>query len=737
MYRFLALYWAVALSWARVPRNRKRTRFHSSAPISHTTPLPHDFSSDHDSCLVSTVSVLGDEGEDRGGKIACIELPLPDNSSLLTLYRGSEAPQLVHDLLSNLTLLDQYMDIDVYEYLFDSWKLARLRSVVEAIGAISRNISSILRVRDPADQVGKLPLTAQRVIRESIRGSGVYRRMRRKVEAIKMSLVNSINVGELSVGVPFMQALAVVEKLVLYQLHLDGKDFGGWEHDIARFGVEDPLDSTSRFSSLSEGDIETLRDHTLAVMFRNHNSGLYSDDVKIVTQLGVHLSSANPNEDLAKDVSAHLCPMLEHVTAHISNLPWSAYRLRTRVSLWLLSACNASLDFKLGHSALVLWSYRPEFNAPRIIWSAFQSDPVEFTVCGRNLTQLVLDSKEKLESPLRAYPYARGVDVRFFGSEGHGPGLRHEWLAALASHYFRPAIDPTDPTALWESTDESQTSIRPRQLGGLGSSGIDNASLRFGLLASGRLLGIAIRYRTVLGVSLSPAVFQLLRGPNDPLDVSAMAKEEDIAFWNGLQWLERIDWHDGEQVSLAVGSGTTVEVDGVNIPVSNNSVSAFIKRQQFTKVVSSIREEMEIVKDGIYEVIRPGYLSMLTVPELIRSVTGLSELTAANIIDGIIFKSTNAAPLNEWLRRIIMEFSHDELVKFHKFVTGSIRPPIPAPGNGSTWMTFTVVETRSDKSLPTASTCSGGLWVPKYASIDIFRSKLLMAMSLGISIENH
>jgi len=90
--------------------------------------------------------------------------------------------------------------------------------------------------------------------------------------------------------------------------------------------------------------------------------------------------------------------------------------------------------------------------------------------------------------------------------------------------------------------------------------------------------------------------------------------------------------------------------------------------------------------------------------------------------------------LPQWFFVIVSTYSQRELRQLLKFITGSARLPIQGfsslQGTAKSNKPFTihVVDNLSSDCLPKAHTCFNRLDVPRYESLDKFKSKLRLAV---------
>ena len=678
------------------------------------------------------------------GRCVCGETPCFHGASLLRLPRGREVPGLMNGLYANMLVIAELADLDLYELDFDRAKLQSLRESVSALAGPVNLVQSIIADGISTNPEGpwiRIWYTAAGLIDRRITKSNAYHRLVHEVLSIKAKLANVAEGPILAVGVLFIQALSIVENLVTVSLS-DDSPFEGWAQDIIRLGVpesvgreaEDPL----RRSADMEMDIYLLKQRIGEVHSKLMRWPYVVDkweDEKRSSQLRIFLDQLPqpPHESLPSDrfvlssIQSDYCPILTAVLTYLRWLPGQPDRVTTRMILALIKMCNPSVEARMDFGRKFLISSNPVFDFVLRNPPDDESDLVNIHVDASSRENLVKESIPIIEAVPGIHRFPYNIRVSYTNSPGVGDGMRRDWLEAMIADYFNP--ESTDP--VWEFTSDDRTAIRPVQVSVM-STTADKKRLGKKLRASGRLIGLALLNRLVPGVPLSPASLALLQTPKSAINYDELCFAEDPQFAMFTDRLRTIDWTSSDEVEMTVGD-LVVQREGASEPVTKDNVDVYISRRKFEKAVTSIREEMELVQEGVYEVIRHGTLDLMSPEELGILIRGAKEsLTAESVLAGITFHVFPEVMLRTWFINILNKMNEEDLARFLKFVSGSAKPPMFQEGK---WMQVSLDPMMDRNRLPKAATCFKTLTIPPYPSQREFRRKLLYAIREGITIE--
>ena len=245
----------------------------------------------------------------------------------------------------------------------------------------------------------------------------------------------------------------------------------------------------------------------------------------------------------------------------------------------------------------------------------------------------------------------------------------------------------------------------------------------------GRLMGVALRSKTVLPLDLPPLLWKVITHETMTLDdVTAI---DTFA----LQALECVDALDGYKTTDSAGAEVSLlgslsdvgegEVDGAKY---GRLLRAFNLRQG--------RWKAERIREGLHSVVPARYLPLFSVAELRVSVCGTPELDLHVLRNMAVYHGYHRLGKElDYLWQALDEFSKEERALFLKFVWGRTRLGMVASEFAVPDVDAPVLEIRPlhcenpDSMLPTSHTCFFRLELPAYTSYRILLDKLRYAVT--------
>jgi hypothetical protein len=131
---------------------------------------------------------------------------------------------------------------------------------------------------------------------------------------------------------------------------------------------------------------------------------------------------------------------------------------------------------------------------------------------------------------------------------------------------------------------------------------------------------------------------------------------------------------------------------------------------------------------GLYDVIPFGQLGWLSIDELRELLEPPRVIDRTTLKASITSEAPEGAPEVGWFVEIVDELTEEELRQFLRFVSGSSDLPIQGIGAGRNWLQLVVADSLTFNGLPRAQTCFTQLSLPRYASKEILRTRLLYAI---------
>lgn len=206
------------------------------------------------------------------------------------------------------------------------------------------------------------------------------------------------------------------------------------------------------------------------------------------------------------------------------------------------------------------------------------------------------------------------------------------------------------------------------------------------------------------------------------------------------------------QQHLLVPGGDEIEVD-------SEKIYEFVKRYTEFKMVEAVKEPLEQIRLGVFDVLPANALDGLTAEDLRLLLNGIWDVdvdllasyttfldesncgaaAAAAAAEGGVQSegatetTTTASAANErvarlkrWFWHIVRSLDSRQRQDLLYFWTSS--PALPASAQGFAPMPTIMIRPADDQHLPTANTCISRLYLPLYSSKHILREKLLQAI---------
>ncbi|KAJ3855492.1 hypothetical protein EV368DRAFT_72228 [Lentinula lateritia] len=231
---------------------------------------------------------------------------------------------------------------------------------------------------------------------------------------------------------------------------------------------------------------------------------------------------------------------------------------------------------------------------------------------------------------------------------------------------------------------------------------------------------------------------QLLGKPVDYKDVEWV----DPEYYNSLCWILENDptllelTFSVEADEFGVNRIVPLKEGGDAIPVTQENKREFVQLSAQYRLYSSIKEQIEHLSAGFYEIIPKDLITIFNEQELELLISGtpdidVDEWWAATEYNGY----TSSDPNIVWWWRALKSFNRDERAKVLSFATGTSRVPlngfVDLQGvQGVQKFSIHRAYGESDR-LPQAHTCFNQIDLPQYSSYEMLRQQVLFAISEG------
>lgn len=322
-------------------------------------------------------------------------------------------------------------------------------------------------------------------------------------------------------------------------------------------------------------------------------------------------------------------------------------------------------------------------------------------------------------------------EVRFidqFGQEESGidgGGLFKEFLTSLVKEAF-----DTD-RGLWRATEEEQLYPNPH------SYAKQEDQLEWYRFL-GRMLGKALYEGILIDVNFASFFLSKWLGKQSYLDDVASLDSLDKTLYRNLMWLKHYPGDVEKELALdftvtddefGVSKVTPLRPGGATESVTRSNRLAYIYLVAHYRLSVQISPQCNAFLEGLTDLIDLRWLQMLDREELRELVSGTGE--AIDLVD--LQKHTHLSGYHEkdevvqFFWRALESFDQKQRKAFLKFVTSC--PSAPLLGFSQLNPQLAIRHSGDDpERLPTASTCVNLLKLPRYATYEQCRQKLLYAI---------
>ncbi|KAL4252810.1 UPL family protein [Abortiporus biennis] len=320
------------------------------------------------------------------------------------------------------------------------------------------------------------------------------------------------------------------------------------------------------------------------------------------------------------------------------------------------------------------------------------------------------------------------LSIRFYDEEGvDAGGVTREWFQILARQMFDPNY------ALFQPCAADKLTYQPNK-----ASYVNPEHLSFFKFV-GRVIGKAIYDGRLLDAYFARSLYrQLLGKPVDYRDVEWV----DPEYYNSLCWILEND-PSALELTFSVEAdefGVTKIIDlkegGASIPVTQENKREFVQLSAQYRLYSSIKDQIEALLAGFYEIIPKDLITIFDEKELELLISGtpdidVDEWRAATEYNGY----TSSDPVIVWWWRALKSFNREERAKVLSFATGTSRVPlggfVELQGVQGV-QKFSIHRAYGDADrLPQAHTCFNQIDLPQYSSYEMLRQQLLLAIHEG------
>ncbi|KAI0633753.1 hypothetical protein C8Q77DRAFT_809629 [Trametes polyzona] len=320
------------------------------------------------------------------------------------------------------------------------------------------------------------------------------------------------------------------------------------------------------------------------------------------------------------------------------------------------------------------------------------------------------------------------LSVRFYDEEGvDAGGVTREWFQILARQMFDPNY------ALFQPCAVDKLTYQPNR-----ASWVNPEHLSFFKFV-GRVIGKAIYDGRLLDAYFARSIYkQLLGKPVDYKDVEWV----DPEYYNSLVWILENDpspldlTFSVEADEFGVTKLVELKEGGASIPVTQENKKEFVQLSANYRLYSSIKDQIEALLAGFYEIIPKDLISIFNERELELLISGTPDIDVDEWRSATEYNGyTSSDPVIVWFWRALKSFTREERAKVLSFATGTSRVPlggfVDLQGVQGT-QRFSIHKAYGDPDrLPQAHTCFNQIDLPQYSSYEMLRQQLLLAINEG------
>ncbi|KAJ1304813.1 hypothetical protein OPQ81_005948 [Rhizoctonia solani] len=320
------------------------------------------------------------------------------------------------------------------------------------------------------------------------------------------------------------------------------------------------------------------------------------------------------------------------------------------------------------------------------------------------------------------------LSVRFYNEEGvDAGGVTREWFQILARQMFNPDY------ALFQPCAADKLTFQPNR-----ASMVNPEHLSFFKFV-GRVIGKAIYDGRLMDAHFARSLYrQILGKPVDYRDVEWV----DPDYYKSLIWILENDptvletTFTVEAEEFGVHKVVPLKENGEKIMVTEENKKEFVQLSAQYRLYTSIKEQIEALLAGFYDIIPKELISIFNEQELELLISGtpdidIDEWRAATDYNGY----SPSDPVIVWWWRALKSFDREERAKVLSFATGTSRVPLEGFGElqgvqGTQRFSIHRAYGESDR-LPQAHTCFNQIDLPQYSSYEKLRTQLLLAINEG------
>ena len=253
----------------------------------------------------------------------------------------------------------------------------------------------------------------------------------------------------------------------------------------------------------------------------------------------------------------------------------------------------------------------------------------------------------------------------------------------------------------------------------------------------GKLMGIAVRTRQYMALSIAPFMWDLLVGCEPSLEALRGIDEMLVRSMDKIVHIEDEGITSDMFQYVVMETFTTLSTDDRTVEVIPGGADrdvTFEDRHEFVEKVQYYRlhefdDQITALKRGLSCIVPTPLLSLFTGAELETMVCGSPDIDVdllASVTEYSSCSSNDNHVRNFW--QVMREFNQEERSMFLRFTWGRTRLPLNAAAFSQRFKLQAFNKSPPDQYFPVAHTCFFSLELPQYSNKEILRDKLRYAI---------
>ncbi len=252
----------------------------------------------------------------------------------------------------------------------------------------------------------------------------------------------------------------------------------------------------------------------------------------------------------------------------------------------------------------------------------------------------------------------------------------------------------------------------------------------------GRIIGLAIFHKKFLDAYFVSSFYKQILGQQVTLeDIETI----DSGLYKSLVWMQENPVEELYQTMSVdderFGDRFVEDLipDGRNIDVTDENKQQYIDLIVKWRAVTRIQEQMNMIKQGLFEMVPKELLAVFEWNDLEFLISGIAEIDVADWKANCIYRNCSADdPMVQWFWKCVEEdFDNTKRANLLQFSTGTSRIPVNGFKDlqGSDGPRKFTLEVISDRNiLPRSHTCFNRIDLPHYDDYETFVSRITMAI---------